>query len=80
MAENPKIIIVVEGGIVQAVVSHDIAMCGLTAVVVDYDCEGGEGTAIRQSDGMIAEANVYAETIESAEIEILGRYEVGDDD
>lgn len=65
-----KIIVVVEGGLVQDVVSDDPAMQGVEFTVVDYDCVD-EITDVKQGDGSIAEAGVWSSIIGASEIEIL---------
>lgn len=68
---RPKIIIVLEGGLVSAVVSHDPAIVGLEVAIIDYDTDGADETEITelaQADGDTAEAIVRGDVIEAATI------------
>jgi hypothetical protein len=65
----PRLAVMVEGGIVQAVVS-DSALA-LDVAVVDYDAEGGgEIIAVPQADGGVAEAVVSFCQVELAGIDL----------
>lgn len=59
MSEPVKIAIVLEGGIVQAVLTAGIPV---EYAVIDYDCEGGDAgiVAVPQSAGETADAYVSA--------------------
>jgi len=72
------IMVVLEGGLVSAVVSDDPQQIGTRFCVVDYDIEGADDTAlvaISQGDGGIAEAVVWAGEITAAEIKVGGDIE-----
>lgn len=65
--------VVIEGGVMQAIISDDPRMKQAVAVVIDYDNEGtpeSELTPVKQSDGEIAHANVWQETIGPAGIDL----------
>jgi hypothetical protein len=75
-AEEVTIAIVLEGGIVQAVVSDaPDTFRGVRTLVVDYDTEGmtrAEVTPVRQGDGSVSTAWVYSQEIGDAEIDLSG--------
>lgn len=65
--------IVLEGGIVQAVVTDDLEMIGVGFDVVDYDTDGREENEVHKiQDGpYINTAIVYGGYVEKSEIKIL---------
>ena len=68
-----RIAVVLEGGLVQAVVTDDPALRGIDVFVIDYDTEGCDETElcqVRQSDGGTAAARVYAEGVGTAAIDL----------
>jgi hypothetical protein len=69
----PKIIVVIEGGIVQGVCTNDPALIGVEYTTLDYDVEGSdqnERTDIEQSDGDVSEAIVGGGQIEELTVKI----------
>lgn len=67
------IYVVVEGGIVQDVVSDDPAHVGLQYTMIDYDVEGADVDdlrLIRQSDGEAVPAYVGEGTVQHALIRV----------
>jgi hypothetical protein len=66
------ITVVVEGGLVTAVVSDDPALIGKSFTVVDYDIEGAdEVDQVEQSDGELVDAVVWGDSIEKAAIRVV---------
>ena len=68
-----SILVHVEGGLVQAVVSDDPAMIGKRFVVIDYDTEGAdtdECSMIEQGDGTMADAIVWEGEITQSAIKL----------
>ena len=66
------ITVVLDGGLVQDVVSLDDRLVGLIYDVIDYDTDGAEDiTEIRQSDGSITDAFVNSGFIDPQTVEIL---------
>jgi hypothetical protein len=69
MAGTPRILVVVEGGVVQAVVS-DTPELDCEVVVIDYDADEDANALIRQPDGSVGRAWVSTWHPAAAEIEI----------
>jgi hypothetical protein len=70
-----KIAVIVEGGIVQSVVTNDEALIGQKILIIDYDIDGcdlDKITAIDQGDGTTVDAYVYGgvTSIERAAIDL----------
>jgi hypothetical protein len=67
------ILVHLEGGLVQSVVSDDPAMIGKRFVVIDYDTEGAdidECSMIEQGDGTMADAVVWEGEITQSAIKL----------
>ncbi|PZR92292.1 MAG: hypothetical protein DI537_13990 [Stutzerimonas stutzeri] len=64
------LIIVLEGGAIQSVVSTDQRLVGCLIRVVDYDEDEGDTSVVVQSDGKEIETSVWDLEIEKAEIEV----------
>lgn len=68
-AQALPVIVAMEGGLCQIVVSHDPAMIGKPYVVVDYDTEGSDDVSqVLQDNGKHADAVIGAGIIERATI------------
>lgn len=78
MAKN--FTIVLNGGLVQAVIADDPEMIGVGFDIIDYDTEGASEENLRdvsQNDGLVAKAYISGGYVEKAEIKIL---DGGDDE
>ena len=67
------IAVVLEGGLVSAVVTDNAELLGTGVVIIDYDTEGAdedEITAVVQPDGKTSDACVWFDDITQAGIEI----------
>lgn len=73
-AERPMLAIVVEGGIIQSLVSNvPEAYSGHKLLVIDYDDEGTpeeELTDVPQADGSMADAICHMEEVDKAAIDL----------
>ena len=69
MAGTPKILVVLEGGVVQAVVS-DTPELECEVVTVDYDADEDANALVRQPDGGVERAWVVSWRPTASEIEI----------
>jgi len=70
---NPKFIVVLEGELIQCVVSHDPNFVGKEFLVVDYDTDGADESELRpicQGDGTISDAIVWGDNVNQAEIRV----------
>ena len=68
------IIIVVEGGLVSAVVSHNRDHVGTKFTVIDYDCEGADACEIYEvehADGSFADAATWHGIVDQASIKSI---------
>ena len=68
------IIIVLEGGLVSAVVSHNRDHVGTKFTVIDYDCEGADVSEIYevgQADGSFADATTWDGIVDQASIKSI---------
>ena len=68
-----RLIVVLEGGLVSAVVSSDPALIGREFSIVDYDTRcaaAAELTDVDQGDGTAAEAIVWSGTITESNIKV----------
>lgn len=81
-----RLIIVLEGGLIQAVVSPDEELVGVHVVIVDYDTEGSSdrvGT-VKQADGTRSEAVLSSDVVTPSTIGVdelfrqLDAQDVGD--
>lgn len=65
----PRIAVILEGGLVQGIVTNDPAAAGQDVLVIDYDTEGTsmETVLVDQSDGSQQEACVWTESVEQTE-------------
>lgn len=76
MEKQKPIYVVIEGGIVQAVCTHDEALIGRQFVIVDYDIEGAEDDQLHTvknggGEGVDAQAWVsFPQDIGQAGIEV----------
>ena len=71
MLKPDGIIVVLEDGVVCAVVTHNPAFRGLPVTIVDYDVDGAgreDLSWVGQSDGTRAAASVYQDIVEDAEL------------
>ena len=77
MSKKAKFTVIVDGGIVQAVISDDTRLIGAEYDVIDYDCDecdphDANGVSqIKQSDGSIATAYTGGGYVEKQEVQIL---------
>ena len=69
MAATPRILVVLEGGVVQAVVS-DTPWLDCEVITVDYDADEDANALVRQPDGGLERAMVGTWRPAAAEIEI----------
>ena len=69
MASTPRILVVLEGGVVQAVVS-DTPGLDCEVVTIDYDADEDANALVRQPDGGLERALVGTWHPVAAEIEI----------
>ena len=69
MAGTPKILVVLEGGVVQAVVS-DTPELECEVVTIDYDADEDANALVRQPDGGVERAWVASWRPTASEIEI----------
>ena len=69
MAATPRILVVLEGGVVQAVVS-DTPGLDCEVVTIDYDADEDANALVRQPDGGLERALVGTWRPAAAEIEI----------
>jgi len=69
---RPKIAVVLEGGLVQCIVSDAPEHINADFVVIDYDreCASEKQIAVPQSDGSLADAVAYGEVVAPAEIDL----------
>ena len=59
VASDRRIVVTMEGGLIQAVSSADPALIGMTYTVIDYDTEGSDAIgSVEQSDGTETEAHI----------------------
>lgn len=73
IAPTHPVIVVMEGGLCQTVVSNDPAMIGKPYTTVDYDTEGSDDVSqVLQSDGKHADACIGGGTIGAASITVPG--------
>ncbi len=76
IAAAPRITlgVVVEGGMIQSVVSDNpLALAAVDVVVIDYDTDDADETTlyqVRQGDGSLSTAHVHAEAIDPAAIDL----------
>lgn len=75
MSENPiKIAVILEGGVVQAVVTKDPALTkNIEIVIIDYDVQGEDASSsVPQGNGEMTDAWVYEFVPSKSEIDIDG--------
>lgn len=68
---NSKLAIVLEGGLVQTIVTEDESLIGMAIDVIDYDTDGADDdeiSPVQQSDGSYANAILNTFTVEKATI------------
>ena len=73
LISTPDLVIALEGGLVQAVVTDQSDLLGKEVLVIDYDTEGAdpdEISLIPQEDGSIAEACTRWVPVSLASIDI----------
>ena len=66
--------IIVDGGVLQAVVSHDPALIGVEFDLIDYDTEGAEDDRlgqIKQASGELETAFIGGGIVEKQAVEIV---------
>jgi len=71
---SSSLTIVLEGGMVQSVISDDPARIGHGYDVIDYDTDGSDAAdlgRVRQDDGSLSEAIICGGYIEKADVEIV---------
>lgn len=73
-SKGPMLCIVLEGGMVQSVVTNDLnALSDLQIMVIDYDTDGADDRdliQVRQQDGKMAEAYGHHDTLEQSGIDL----------
>lgn len=72
-SKRPKVAIVLEGGIVQAIVSDQPEQVDVDFTVIDYDTDGvdeAELVAVPQSDGYLSQALAYDPGFGCADIDL----------
>ena len=69
----PYVAVVLEGGLVQAVVTDQPAMQGISVLVIDYDDEGADDdelTTVPQDGGGVSDAVVSYDIVQPAGIDL----------
>lgn len=68
------IVVIIEGGIVQSVISTSKSLIGKEFMVIDYDTQDDDTIDIDQGDGSTSPAYVYRRTIETPGIDLKKAY------